>query len=293
MSGQLGRAAPRGSPKALRGVSLMFATIPSCHALPEREIYDRGARPAGPHPASIVSRSTDTAMIQPRRLPRRTGRRARRLDPTASRRVRGTSGGTPARAPVRGGGAGSTTDRVAGSHLAAASYDGHHPGLAHQPAVGVAAHHLPQQPGLEAVDLHARVAQPGDHDLGGVAEQQHGAGRQREQVDAAGRDVLAEVAGEHPGPSSCTSLEQLGVDQVHLAQVGLVGVAAHPGAVLHRPPRWASPSTPRPSTSRITGRVCLLNRCPAAGRDRDHPGGRAGGPGGSHRIRRTVGVAWQ
>jgi hypothetical protein len=54
-----------------------------------------------------------------------------------------------------------------------------------------------QQPLLEAVDLAAGVAQTGDLDHRLGAEPQLGAGRQAQQVDAAGGDVLAQVAGHH------------------------------------------------------------------------------------------------
>ena len=66
-----------------------------------------------------------------------------------------------------------------------------------------------------------------------VAQPQPGAGGQREQVHAAGGDVLAHLAGRDVEAAGRQLVVQLGVDQVHLAQVGLRRVAPHARAVLH------------------------------------------------------------
>jgi hypothetical protein len=44
---------------------------------------------------------------------------------------------------------------------------------------------------------------------------------------------------------------QLGMDQMHLTQVGLVWVARYPRACLTVTPMCESPSTPRPTKSRM------------------------------------------
>ncbi len=55
-----------------------------------------------------------------------------------------------------------------------------------------------------------------------------------EQVDPSGRDVLAQVGRAHREALGLQLLKQLGVDQMHLAQVGLGRVPSHARAVLNR-----------------------------------------------------------
>ena len=55
----------------------------------------------------------------------------------------------------------------------------------------------------------------------------------RAEVDAGRGDVLAEVSRSDLEPGRPQLVEELGVDQVDLAQVGRVGVLADAGAVLH------------------------------------------------------------
>ena len=57
---------------------------------------------------------------------------------------------------------------------------------------------------------------------------------QRQQIDAFGGDVLAEVGGLHDKTLAAQFVEQLGVDQMHLAQIGLGRIPADAGAVLDR-----------------------------------------------------------
>ena len=126
-------------------------------------------------------------------------------------------------------------DRVAGPDRSAAHDDRHHAGLADQPAVGVPVEGCGHEPGRKPVQLGARVTQPGDLDDGLRAEAQPGSHRQREQVEALRRDVLTELAGADRESAVGKLGEQFAVHEVHLAQVGLAGVAAHPRAVLHGP----------------------------------------------------------
>jgi RecB family exonuclease len=86
-------------------------------------------------------------------------------------------------------------DRVAGAHLAGGEHDAHDPGLQDDVAVVVAVERRLHQARLDAVELRARVAQPGDLDDRIVAETQRRADGQPEQVDTRGRDVLAHLAG--------------------------------------------------------------------------------------------------
>ena len=84
---------------------------------------------------------------------------------------------------------------------------------------------MAQKAGVVRLDLDARVAQALDpHDSVG-AEVEQGACRQREEVDAAGGDVLAEVTRGYAVPVPGQVVEELRVEQVHLPEVRLVRVA--------------------------------------------------------------------
>jgi hypothetical protein len=85
---------------------------------------------------------------------------------------------------------------------------------------------------LKPVKLDARIAYTGELDQG-VTGGEARAGGEGEKVEAAGGDVLAHVAGFHSEAGGVQLVEQLGVDQVDLPQVGLGGVAGDAGAVLH------------------------------------------------------------
>jgi hypothetical protein len=61
------------------------------------------------------------------------------------------------------------------------------------------------------------------------------AGRQGEQIDAAGGDVLAHLSRGHGEARATQLVVQFGVKQVHLAQVGLTRVARHTRAMLDGP----------------------------------------------------------
>ncbi|MFN8536830.1 MAG: hypothetical protein U0232_05070 [Thermomicrobiales bacterium] len=76
--------------------------------------------------------------------------------------------------------------------------------------------------------MGAGVAEAGDLDHRRVAQMEFCAGRQAEQIDAARGDVLAHLAGGQVEPARAQLVVQLGVDEVDLAQVRLVGVARHP-----------------------------------------------------------------
>ncbi|MCW2756505.1 MAG: hypothetical protein JWO46_251 [Nocardioidaceae bacterium] len=121
---------------------------------------------------------------------------------------------------------------VTGPDPAPLDDDGHHPAPPYDGAVGVPSDHVPQQALVEPLDLQAWVAQTGDLDDRLVAEQQQCAGGEGEQVDAAGGDVLAEVAGADHVTLGSQLVEELGVQQVDLAEVRLVRVAGDPGQVL-------------------------------------------------------------
>jgi hypothetical protein len=123
---------------------------------------------------------------------------------------------------------------VARAHVPAMHDDGHHASPHAEGRTRGLGAHPREQPGLIAVDVHARAAQPCELDDRFIADAQPGAGGQCRQVDAARGQVLAQVAGEHPEAFRLEFVEQLAMDQVHLAQVGASGVAALVVAVLHR-----------------------------------------------------------
>lgn len=124
-------------------------------------------------------------------------------------------------------------DVVVGANRAAGHDDGHDAGLSDQFAGVVAVEHRRHQAGLQPVELQARVAQAGDLHHGFGPEVKAGAGRKSEEVDATGGDVLAHVASGHPEPGRSQLVEQLGVDEVDLAQVGGSRISGHSGSMLH------------------------------------------------------------
>jgi hypothetical protein len=123
-------------------------------------------------------------------------------------------------------------DRVARTHHAAHLDDAHDPGLVHDVPGLVPADDLLQQAVLEVVDLQAGIAQAGDLHDRLVAEVQKSPGRQGEQVDAPGGDVLAEFARPDGEALVADFGEELLVNEVHLTQVRLGGVLRDPEAVL-------------------------------------------------------------
>lgn len=123
-------------------------------------------------------------------------------------------------------------DGVAGTDLAAGDHDPHDAGLADQAALGVAIEYGVHQAWLKVVQLLAGVSQAGNLDHG-LANREPGARRQGQQIEAAGGDVLAHVARPDLDPLGEERLMQLGVDQMDLTQVRLVGVARDPRPVLH------------------------------------------------------------
>ncbi|GAA2464258.1 hypothetical protein GCM10010405_55770 [Streptomyces macrosporus] len=177
-------------------------------------------------------------------------------------------------------------DRVAGAHHAAGPDDAHHPGLADDVAVLVAADDLLRQARPEVLDPEAGVAQSGElHDRLAAEAQQRARGR-AEQVDAAGGDVLAELPRPHVEPRPADLVEQLLVDQVHLAQVRLGGVLGDARAVLDRHPRVDVPLHPEPGEQRDAVPVRLGERVRAVAADRrDRPAHRAAPLRPWHRCR--------
>src|SRR5829696_6558700 len=93
--------------------------------------------------------------------------------------------------------------------------------------------HFLEQPGLEGIDLLARVAEAGHLDHRLAAELQQGAAGKGEQIDpSGGDDVLPELSGVDVEPVLADLSEQLSVDEVDLPQVRLRWIGGDPRSVL-------------------------------------------------------------
>jgi hypothetical protein len=117
-------------------------------------------------------------------------------------------------------------------HLAILDDDSHYPCLANQVAVLVPAEGRRHETGLNAVELRAWIAQTGHLDDCRLTKVEPRADRQAERVEALGRNVLAHLSGRNGEPRRLQFFVQFGVDQMHLAKVGLRRVARHSRAVL-------------------------------------------------------------
>ena len=129
-------------------------------------------------------------------------------------------------------------------------------------AVYSSAHDGRQQSGLKSIDLRARVAQAGQFDDRLGADAQMRASGQAQQLDAAGGDVLAELARRDREASCRQCAQQFGVEQMHLAQVGLQRVARYARAMLHGTAAMRVALDAEPASSRMPGCAILLKRCP-------------------------------
>src|ERR1700676_1888483 len=124
------------------------------------------------------------------------------------------------------------TDRIARSNIALRYHDAHDSGLTDQIAVRVLVERRGHQTFLEIVELDTGIAQPGDFDNGACAEIRPRTGRQRQQIDAGRGDVLAELAGRNREALGAQLVEQFGMNQMYLAQIGQRRVLAHARAML-------------------------------------------------------------
>jgi len=90
---------------------------------------------------------------------------------------------------------------------------------------------LPSSP-VDAVELEAGIAQARDLDHRAVAEMEQGPGGEPKQVDAAGRDVLTHDAWSNGKAGSLELVEQLSMEEMDLAPIGLAWVSRHARAML-------------------------------------------------------------
>ena len=141
-------------------------------------------------------------------------------------------------------------DHVAGPDGSAGSDDGHDSGLADEFSI----------PSLE-YSCQAGIAQTRhiEDDLG--ANSQPRALGQSEQVDAMCGDVFAKFRRTDAKAFRLQFVEQLGMDQMDLAQVRLSGIDPDARPVFDLTSWCASPSTPSPATILISAVVCFEKRC--------------------------------
>lgn len=122
-------------------------------------------------------------------------------------------------------------NRIPAPHHAAFAHHGHDPRLADHLATRSPIQHSGQQARLESLDLPAWIAQAGYFEFHLLADQQHSAARQGQQVYALGGDIFTEFANAYCEAFCGQFGEQFGVDQVDLPQVGLGGIGGDAGAV--------------------------------------------------------------
>ena len=122
-------------------------------------------------------------------------------------------------------------DGVARPHHSVDPNDRHHAGLANHIALLIVPEQRSQEARLDAIELSARISQAHHFDGRRVAESQQCPSRQTEQVHAERRDVLAHLAGAHVEARRLKLIVQLGMNQMHLAQIGLARVARHSRAM--------------------------------------------------------------
>nr|WP_177179184.1 hypothetical protein [Sphingomonas sp. OV641] len=127
-------------------------------------------------------------------------------------------------------------DLVARTNHAAALNDAHNPSLADQLVVRSTVEHGGEQARFEALYLGARVPQPGDFQPHIMTNEYQCMPWKREQIDAAGRYVLAEISGANAEALQCKLFEQLSMDKVNLSKVRLAWINRNPGAMLDHHP---------------------------------------------------------
>jgi hypothetical protein len=89
------------------------------------------------------------------------------------------------------------------------------------------------QPRLEAIELDAGVAQAGHPYFRRGADPQDRVDWQRQQIETAGQDILADVSSADHETLRFQLFQQLPVQQMDLSKVRLRGVVGNAGAVLY------------------------------------------------------------
>lgn len=124
-------------------------------------------------------------------------------------------------------------NRIALGHIATRGDDCHDTGSSDQLTVLASLQNCRHQPLLKAIELNTRIAQAGELDDRVAANPEPRADREAQQIDTAGGDVLANIAGSHPKTSGPKLLKEFDLNQVHLAQIGLGWVPGDTRTMLH------------------------------------------------------------
>lgn len=125
-------------------------------------------------------------------------------------------------------------DRHSRAQLAARAHNSHDPRLSHDLTVRISTEDRGEETGAKVLQLRARIPQPGELDDHLGTEPKSGASREAEEVDSPCGHVLAEIARSDREPRRTQLVVQLGVDEVHLAQIRLPWVPRHARAVSDR-----------------------------------------------------------
>jgi hypothetical protein len=116
---------------------------------------------------------------------------------------------------------------IVSTQLAAHQYSAHDASFADELAALVPSEDGSEQSRLKAIQLRTGIPEPRDLDDDLGTEAEPGTDRQSEQIDPAGGHILAEVTRAHGEPCRAQFIVQFGVDEVHLAEVGLSRVPRH------------------------------------------------------------------
>lgn len=121
---------------------------------------------------------------------------------------------------------------IASTNGASGNDNSHYSTLAFHNPIFRAPKNFAQKPWFEAVDLLAGVSESRDADDRFVTEVQQGVCREREQVDASRRHILAQLPCRDLISRCRHFIKKLGMDQVHLPQIRLCWIPGNSGAVL-------------------------------------------------------------
>ena len=125
-------------------------------------------------------------------------------------------------------------DAITGSHTSTLQHHGHYAGLADEFAAGCTIEHRRKQTFLKVIYLGAGIAEARDFQNNFLADLQVRSPWESEQVYPLCRDVLAQISRLNAKTLLCDFVEQLGMDQVYLAKIGLCGIGLDARTMLHR-----------------------------------------------------------
>ncbi len=123
---------------------------------------------------------------------------------------------------------------IAWFDLTARQHHAHNPSFANQIPSLVMLEHGVHQSCLQAVELRAGVAQTRNLEHRSFAKVHCCASGKSEQINPACGDVFAHLSRVNLEPSSLKFVVKLGVNEMHLAQIGLRRVSRNPGPMFDR-----------------------------------------------------------